>query len=148
MTASYFIFDCRGKSFGLPSSVVRETLPTAQPMTLPWMPPFYHGIFQIRGQLLPVIDLASFLGQGKTEPTPTSLVVVCERGNFRFAFRASSLRLAEAETADAPLHPQASLYPALDSELTAGNQPFAAVNFDRLQARLTSALQQAFNPAA
>lgn len=55
-------FEVRGQELALPIADVRETLPL-QPITrVVLTPPCLAGVFSLRGDIVPAIDLASLLG--------------------------------------------------------------------------------------
>jgi twitching motility protein PilI len=77
---------------------VREVLPVPEQLTrIPGAKPWLQGVANVRGQLLTVVDLKSFLGAGRTQPdrhsrmllaasrdVPTALVVDEVLGIKRF----------------------------------------------------------------
>ncbi len=48
---------------------------------LPQAPDFVPGVINLRGAVLPVIDLSRFLGFGPTEPTARHVIMVARVGN-------------------------------------------------------------------
>jgi twitching motility protein PilI len=80
-------------------SEVREVLPVPEQLTrVPGAKPWLRGIANIRGQLLTVVDIRSFLGAGRSQPdrharlllvasreVPTALIVDEVLGFRRFA---------------------------------------------------------------
>ena len=66
-------FELRGQELALPIGDVRETLPI-QPITrVVLTPPCLAGVFSLRGDIVPVIDLAILLGMPRTEHLGGSL---------------------------------------------------------------------------
>jgi purine-binding chemotaxis protein CheW len=71
-------FDVRGQELALPIAEVRETLPI-QPITRVILtPPCLAGVFSLRGDIVPAIDLAILLGLPRTEIGAESRIVVIE----------------------------------------------------------------------
>jgi len=71
-------FELRGQELALPISDVRETLPL-QPITNVFLtPPCLAGVFSLRGDIVPVIDLAVLLGLPPTIAGDDSRIVVLE----------------------------------------------------------------------
>lgn len=69
-------FDVRGQELALPIAEVRETLPI-QPITrVVLTPPCLAGVFSLRGEIVPAIDLAVLLGLSRTEVRDDSRIVV------------------------------------------------------------------------
>jgi len=73
-----------GQEFAIDAEYVRELRGYA-PLTLrPQAPPYLVGLLDLRGTVIPVIDLALRLGLSAPKPTPMSVIVVLEssRGPF------------------------------------------------------------------
>jgi purine-binding chemotaxis protein CheW len=69
-------FDVRGQELALPIAEVRETLPI-QPITrVVLTPPCLAGVFSLRGEIVPAIDLAVLLGLARTQVRDDSRIVV------------------------------------------------------------------------
>lgn len=69
-------FDVRGQELALPIAEVRETLPM-QPITrVVLTPPCLAGVFSLRGEIVPAIDLAVLLGLPRTQVRDDSRIVV------------------------------------------------------------------------
>ena len=74
-------FRLGGESFVASREEVREVLPVPENMTrVPGAQPWLKGIANVRGHLLPVVDLKAFLGGGITLPDrSTRILVASER---------------------------------------------------------------------
>jgi len=73
-------FELRGQELALPIDDVRETLPI-QPITrVVLTPPALAGVFSLRGEIVPAIDLAVLLGLARTEVGTESRIVVVDAG--------------------------------------------------------------------
>ena len=69
-------FELRGQELALPIGDVKETLPL-QPITNVFLtPPCLAGVFSLRGDIVPVIDLAVLLGMPPTIAGDDSRIVV------------------------------------------------------------------------
>jgi purine-binding chemotaxis protein CheW len=77
-TAQYLTFALGGESFGVPIERVREILEYVEPTPIPMMPPFLRGVINLRGAVVPVIDLQSRFGKGTTEAEHRSCIVIVE----------------------------------------------------------------------
>src|SRR5262245_54384675 len=72
-------FELRGQELALPIADVRETLPI-QPITrVVLTPPCLAGVFSLRGDIVPAIDLGVLLGLARTELGDDSRIVVLEQ---------------------------------------------------------------------
>lgn len=105
-------FDVRGQELALPIDDVRETLPI-QPITRVILtPPCLAGVFSLRGDIVPAIDLAILLGLPRTELGAESRIVVVDHDAGTAGLvvdRLRDLRTLELEGALEP--PPANLAP-------------------------------------
>ena len=70
-------FRLAGENFVTPREEVREVLPVPDNLTrVPGAKPWLKGIANVRGHLLPVVDLKAFLGGGITLPDRRARIVV------------------------------------------------------------------------
>ena len=70
-------FRMGAENFLVPRDEIREVLIYPQSVTrVPGAKSWIRGLANIRGQLLPVIDLRAYLGSGATSPTRTTRVLV------------------------------------------------------------------------
>jgi purine-binding chemotaxis protein CheW len=76
--AEYLCFQLGTQYFACNILQVREILQYQRPTTIPQMPGFIHGVMNLRGSVLPVIDLAQRLGHGAGGSAPQ---LHCHRGN-------------------------------------------------------------------
>jgi purine-binding chemotaxis protein CheW len=99
-------FELRGQELALPIDEVRETLPM-QPITrVVLTPPCLAGVFSLRGDIVPAIDLGILLGIGRTEIGEASRMVVIEHERGCAAIVVDQLRdLRTLDPAQAALEP-------------------------------------------
>jgi purine-binding chemotaxis protein CheW len=57
---------------------VREIRGWTPATPLPHAPPYVRGVINLRGAVLPIVDLAMRFGLGLTEPTPRSVIIVAQ----------------------------------------------------------------------
>jgi purine-binding chemotaxis protein CheW len=57
---------------------VREIRGWTEATPLPHAPPYVRGVINLRGAVLPIVDLAMRFGLGLTEPTPRSVIIVVQ----------------------------------------------------------------------
>ncbi len=94
-------FHLRDQVFGVPIESVRETL-RPKPMTKVFLTPSWLvGIFSLRGEIVPAIDLGPWLGIGRTSQTDASRLVVLRQGTLVLGLVVD--QLAELQTIDATL---------------------------------------------
>lgn len=77
-TAQYLTFALGEEFYGIPIERVREILEYVDPTPVPMMPPFLRGVINLRGAVVPVIDLQSRFGKGLTDVAHRSCFVVVE----------------------------------------------------------------------
>ena len=78
-----------GEVVAVPISEVREILQVGRMTTMPRTPAFVCGVMNLRGAVVPVIDLAARLGGAATAVGRRSCIVVVDGNDLRSALRAS-----------------------------------------------------------
>lgn len=151
MTA-YCVFNVGERRVGIALDHVREIIEPrlVVPTPIPLTPSFVHGLFNLRGQILPYLDLAPFVGAKDPAPAPgpDERAVIVERGQLRFATTGRRIDTVQADPATiAPLE-HAALLPALDGEASTDYGRFHVIHLDRLEACLTQSLKLAEPPVA
>ena len=71
-------FSLQAEVYGLDILRVREILEYSRPTTIPMMPAFVHGVINLRGNVVPVIDLAQRFGRPATELRQRTCIVILE----------------------------------------------------------------------
>jgi purine-binding chemotaxis protein CheW len=71
-------FEVRGQELALPIDDVRETLPILPITRVVLSPPCLAGVFSLRGDIVPAIDLAVLFGLPRTEIGDDSRIVVVD----------------------------------------------------------------------
>src|SRR5215467_3910299 len=64
--------------YGVDIMAVREIKGWSQVTHLPAQPDYVRGVLNLRGVMVPIIDLRCRFGQGKTEATPLHIVIVVQ----------------------------------------------------------------------
>jgi len=77
-THQYLRFALGNEDFALPIESVREILELGELTPVPLMPSFLRGVMNLRGAVVPVIDLSSRFEFGDTVVTRRSCIVVVE----------------------------------------------------------------------
>ena len=141
---SYCVFNVGDRRIGIPMTDVREVIEPRLivPTPMPLMPAFVRGLFNHRGQIIPYLDLAPFLGAEATPAGPANQrAVIVERGNFRFATVGGEFETIAADPATFQAPADAALYPALDQEAKTRRGTFTVLHLDRLEACLAQTLK-------
>ena len=99
-------FELRGQELALPIADVRETLPI-QPITrVVLTPPCLSGVFSLRGDIVPAIDLAVLLGMPRTDVGDESRIVVVDHEGSTIGIVVDRLR--DLRTIEVALEPPPS----------------------------------------
>ena len=77
-TVNLACFEVRGQIFALDVSCVREVVRFQAATPLPNAPPLIEGVIDLRGAVIPVIDLARVLGLGAAVDGAHARIVVLE----------------------------------------------------------------------
>ena len=77
----YLTFFIRGEEYAAGILRVKEIIEFESTTRVPATPEHVRGVINLRGAVLPVIDLAAKFGHGKTEPgcrfkNPSALIVI------------------------------------------------------------------------
>lgn len=76
MQREFITFELGGQVFGLDIMVIREIRAWTPVTRLPSVPSYVAGVVNLRGTVLPVVDLAARLGWPPTEPSPRHAIIV------------------------------------------------------------------------
>jgi len=76
--AQYLTFDLEEDIYGLNISGIKEVLDNRDITKLPKTPNFMRGVINLRGQVVPVIDLKLKFGLAETEFTVDTCIIIVE----------------------------------------------------------------------
>jgi len=77
-SGQYLTFLTGGETFAISILDVQEIIELEQVTRVPMTPPFIRGVINLRGNVVPVVDLASRLGRDSSEVTKKSCIVLVE----------------------------------------------------------------------
>jgi purine-binding chemotaxis protein CheW len=66
------------ETFGLPISIVREIVRVPEITSVPNAPDYIEGVINLRGRIIPVVDLRKRFGEKSFEPDKKNRIVVVE----------------------------------------------------------------------
>jgi purine-binding chemotaxis protein CheW len=66
------------ETFGLPISIVREIVRVPEITSVPNAPDYIEGVINLRGRIIPIVDLRKRFGQKTFEPDKKNRIVVVE----------------------------------------------------------------------
>jgi purine-binding chemotaxis protein CheW len=81
----YLTFMLGKETFAVGILCIKEILEYEEPTDVPMMPAFVRGIVNLRGAVVPVIDLAVRFGRASTAPTKRSCIVIIENDSSNAA---------------------------------------------------------------
>lgn len=76
--AQYLTFLLGGEMFAIDILTIKEIIEFGNVTTVPMMPEFVRGVINVRGAVLPVIDLSSRFSRKPSELTRRSCIVIIE----------------------------------------------------------------------
>jgi purine-binding chemotaxis protein CheW len=87
ITKEFLIVAINDSLIGLHIEYLREVLDLADArdiIPLPYVPEYIQGVINVRGEIVPVLDLASILGLGGADQASPKIVII--DGRFKVAF--------------------------------------------------------------
>jgi purine-binding chemotaxis protein CheW len=78
------------ETFGLPISIVREIVRVQEITSVPNAPDYIEGVINLRGRIIPVVDLRKRFGQKSVESNKKNRIVVVELGLRAFGLIVNS----------------------------------------------------------
>ncbi|MEY2839576.1 MAG: hypothetical protein RJB60_1875 [Pseudomonadota bacterium] len=77
-TAQYLTFHAAQATYAMGIGAIREIIEYGSITSIPLMPQFIRGVINLRGAVVPVIDLSVRLGFAAEPPGPRSCIVIVE----------------------------------------------------------------------
>ena len=77
----YITFIANGQEFAANIMAIREIRGWTDTTALPHVPHYVRGVINLRGNVLPVVDLKARLGLGMTDATSKHVIIVIADGN-------------------------------------------------------------------
>jgi purine-binding chemotaxis protein CheW len=90
-TTEIIEFTLAGESYGIESAFVREVYPLKDFTPLPGVPSFILGVINIRGQILPVVDLKIFLNLPEKGLGELNKVIILRDEHIEFGILADAI---------------------------------------------------------
>ena len=84
----FFVFRCGDLTLGVRSEHVREVTRMGLLTPLPRSPSFLLGVVGHRGEVVPLIDLLRFIGQGESKPSSRTRLFISEANSQVVGFLA------------------------------------------------------------
>jgi len=80
MSREFITFEIGDRRLGIDIMAIREIRAWSPATPLPNAPPHVRGVVNLRGVVLPVLDLRQRLGWGETEPSGRHVIIVVRVG--------------------------------------------------------------------
>lgn len=74
----YLTFSVSGEAFAIAISAIKEIIEYRAPTDVPMMPPFIRGVINLRGRVVPVVDLSVRFGRSRMEVARRTCIVILE----------------------------------------------------------------------
>lgn len=124
------------QEFCIDIMAVREIRGWTPTTRLPHAPGYVRGVVNLRGAVLPVIDLAARLGLPSTEPTAKHVIIVAEVGTQVIGMLVSAvcdiLTLGETELQPTPDIAAGAARACLQGLLTTGDRMVGLLRLDQV----------------
>jgi hypothetical protein len=87
-----------GRAFSLGLEQVREAIDLEHLTPVPTAPPAIAGVVNLRGEVVPVLNLGALVGGSTNRPRPGDVLVVVEEGGMRVAIAVDRVAFMPAGT--------------------------------------------------
>ncbi len=77
----FISFTIGDEEYGVDIMAIREIKGWTASTALPNAPPYMRGVINLRGAIVPILDLRSRFGRGTTDATPRHVIMVVAVGN-------------------------------------------------------------------
>ena len=78
LTSKFLSFQVKDEIYGLEITHIKEIMEYGKVTRIPLMPNYIRGLINLRGGVLPIIDLAEILGKGKTHISRRSCSLIVD----------------------------------------------------------------------
>jgi purine-binding chemotaxis protein CheW len=119
----YLTFQLAGQNYGVEILRVQEIKGWEKPTRLPHSPPHVQGVINLRGAVVPILDLRRRFGLGDAEYGPTTVVIVVKIDTARGELTAGMVVDAVCEVCNIStqdLRPAPELASAIDADFVRG----------------------------
>jgi len=138
MQREFITFEVNGQLFGLDIMAIREIRAWTPVTRLPRVPCYVAGVVNLRGTVLPVIDLAARLGWQETEASPRHAIIVTQIAGQARGLIVDSVRDIVTIAADAlqvpPVTSGDGVIPFIEGLAAIGEQMVMVLDLERLNA--------------
>jgi purine-binding chemotaxis protein CheW len=134
-------FKVGDEHYGIDIQLVREIRAWQVATQLPNTPEFVRGVINLRGTIVPILDLRARFGQGTTEPGTAHVVIVVAVGTRIVGILVDSVSdivtLPKADIKPVPTMEGSAASDCLDGLVTVNDQMIALVSVGRVASAAT-----------
>jgi len=139
MTRELITFEVSRQLFGLDIAAIREIRAWSPVARLPGVPSYVAGTINLRGVIVPVIDLGARLGWGFTRTTERHAIILVQIGALQAGLIVESvsdlLTLKETVLAPPPLFGGEEMTSFIDGLTPVGDRMLLVLNLEQLVER-------------
>jgi purine-binding chemotaxis protein CheW len=97
-TFSVFVFEILDERLALPVDCIEEVLPICKLSSIPEAPPWISGLLNLRGSMIPVVDVLARINRKKRSPKLSEFIVICSYDSSLYGVIVQRvLRVSEAD---------------------------------------------------
>ncbi len=134
-------FTIGDETYGIDIRAVREIRAWSATTALPNAPDFVRGVINLRGTVVPILDLRARFGRGRTEPTKVHVVIVVAIDSRIVGILVDTVSdivaVATTEIRPVPEIGGAEMQECLDGLIAQGEQMIALVAAERIVAPIS-----------
>jgi purine-binding chemotaxis protein CheW len=134
-------FTIGDETYGIDIRAVREIRAWSATTVLPNAPDFVRGVINLRGTVVPILDLRARFGRGRTEPTKVHVVIVVAIDSRIVGILVDTVSdivaVATTEIRPVPEIGGAEMQECLDGLIAQGEQMIALVAAERIVAPIS-----------
>ena len=135
-TVQLIAFTVGDQFYGVDIMAVREIRAWSGTTTLPKTADFVRGVINLRGTIVPIIDLRARFGLGQTDATKTNVVIILAIGNRLYGILADSvsdiLTVPESNIHTVPQTEGEDENPFIEGLITNDNQMVAMIALEKV----------------
>jgi len=125
--------------YGIDIQLVREIRAWSATTQLPNTPEFVRGVINLRGTIVPILDLRARFGQGGTEPSNAHVVIVVQVGSRTVGILVDAVSdivtLPKGDIKPIPALEGSGASDCLEGLVTVAEQMIALVSVERVAAK-------------
>lgn len=139
MTRELITFEVSRQLFGLDIAAIREIRAWSPVSRFPGAPPYIAGMSNLRGSILPIVDLGARLGWGMTQTSERHAIIVVQMGSLMAGLIVETVsdlvNLAEESLQPPPSLAVADMTSFIDGLAPVGDRMLLVLNLAQLVGR-------------